>query len=216
MTSVRRSAPAALRNRRPIADVLQQYLSQQARVLEVASGTGEHALFLADALAVQDWWPTDVDPAALASIEAWRQSHDSATLRLSLHSPRRFDVTRPDLAHSEVTKDLPALDAVVCINMIHIAPWAATEGLMTCAAKLLREDGILYMYGPYRRDNRHTAPSNEAFDASLRQRNSAWGIRDLEAVEAVAAHHDLALEAVVAMPANNFSVIFRKTAQPGN
>lgn len=211
MTSLR-SAPAALRNRGPIADVLKQYLPPQGRVLEVASGTGEHALFLAEALTVADWWPTDIDPAALASIEAWRQSHDDPAVRLRLHSPRRLDVITQDLAQTEAIQDLPPLDAVVCINMIHIAPWAATEGLMACAAKLLKKGGILYMYGPYRRNGRHTAPSNQAFDMSLRERDPAWGVRDLEAVASVAAEHDLALEAVVAMPANNFSVIYRKSA----
>ena len=214
MTPLPLSAPATLRNRHPIAEVLKRYLPSQARVLEVASGTGEHALFLAEAVAAKDWWPTDIDPAALASIEAWRQTQDAQAMRDIVHPPQRFDVMAADAAESDVARNLPPLDAVVCINMIHIAPWAATEGLMATAARLLRKGGILYTYGPYRRNDRHTAPSNEAFDESLRQRNPTWGIRGLEAVIGVAARHDLVIDTVVGMPANNFSVVFRSTERP--
>lgn len=201
--AARRSAPAALRNREPIAEVLRQFIQPGMQVLEIASGTGEHAVFLSQTLKTRGWWPTDVDPEALASINSWRTTCNGDN---AVHVANHFDVCQ---STSPGIPELPALDAVVCINMIHISPWEATTGLMRWAAKLLKDGGILYLYGPFRRQGEHTAPSNEAFDTSLRQRNPAWGVRDLEQVEQLAAGYGLKREAVVEMPANNFSVIFR-------
>lgn len=199
----RRFAPAAARNREPILEVLRRFVSGGSHVLEIASGSGEHAVFLAPALDVASWQPTDPDPDARASIDAWRAVAGDARVRPA----KALDVTclpwpAPD--------DPP--DVVVCINMIHIAPWAACEGLFAGAAAVLRDRpfSLVYLYGPYRRGGAHTAPSNEAFDASLRWRNPEWGVRDLEAVTATAEAHGFEIAEVVPMPANNFSVVFRR------
>jgi hypothetical protein len=198
MEDPRRFAPATARNREPILEVLRRFVLPGANVLEIASGSGEHAIYLAPRLEVASWQPTDLDPTARASIEAWR-THSEAT---RVWPAIELDVTR---------RPLPALhvapDVLVCINMIHISPWSACEGLLDGAAELLRPDGVLYLYGPYHRDGRPTAPSNEAFDASLRARNPEWGVRDLEAVANAAAQRGLRLVDVVEMPANNLSVI---------
>jgi hypothetical protein len=168
-------------------------------VLEIASGTGEHAVHFAAALPRLNWQPTDPDAEALASIAAWR---DRAKLP-NLLPPVRLDVT---------AKLWPVdwADAVVCINMIHISPWSATEALMAGVAKVTAPSGVLFLYGPYKEGGRHTAPSNEAFDADLRARNPAWGVRDLDDVRAMAARYGLVFEERVAMPSNNLSVIFRR------
>lgn len=169
-------------------------------MLELASGTGEHAVFLADALRVASWQPSDPDTTARASIDAWRAHAGASNVRAALD----LDVTR-----SPWPAGLDA-DVVVCVNMLHISPWAATPALMARASEVLGPGGVLYLYGPYRRFGAHTAPSNEAFDQSLKRRNAEWGVRDLEAVVAEAEARGLGLEDVVPMPANNFSVIFRR------
>lgn len=219
LSAARRTAPATQRNREPIAEVLAQFLPPDARVLEIASGTGEHAVYLSRELKVAHWWPSDRDADALTSIEGWRrwqheQRSEGQTARSSttLHPASLIDVSRDDPARFAAANDLPPLDALVCINMIHIAPWEACEGLMRWAAALLKMGGLLYLYGPYRRDGQHTAPSNAEFDASLQDRNRTWGVRDMEAVVAEAGQHGLTLEASVAMPANNFSLLLRKSA----
>lgn len=200
-TDARRSAPATQRNREPIREVLARVVPEGARVLEIASGTGEHAVFLAEALRVASWQPTDPDAPSRASIDAWRmQAGASRVLPATL-----LDVHADDWHVGPV-------DVVVCINMVHISPWSATEALMRGAARVLAPRGLLYLYGPYRRGGAHTAPSNEAFDASLRARDPAWGVRDLETVVAEAERQGFALEDVVAMPANNLSVLFRRPA----
>jgi SAM-dependent methyltransferase len=191
--------PHVARNRAPILDVLTRVLPARGVVLEVASGSGEHAAYFAAALPGVTWQPSDPDPRALASIAA----HRAAASAANLLAPFRLDVTADPWP---VTR----ADALVCINMIHIAPWAASEGLMTGARRLLDAGGVLYLYGPYRIAGRHTAPSNQEFDAWLHAQNAAWGIRDLDDVTALAADHGLALAETVPMPANNLSVIFRR------
>jgi SAM-dependent methyltransferase len=192
-----RTSPATARNRDPILEVLRPRLPHHGLVLEVASGAGEHAVHMARALPGLDWRPTDPDPVALESIAAWR---DAAGLA-NLLAPLRLDAAAPD------SWPVEAADAMVCINMVHISPWAATEGLMAGAARVLPPGGLLYLYGPYREDGR-TAPSNEAFDLDLKARNPAWGVRDLEAVRDLADGCGLVLEARIEMPANNLSLVF--------
>ncbi|GHB28401.1 DUF938 domain-containing protein [Salinicola rhizosphaerae] len=195
----RLSSPAALRNRQPILDVLRGTLPNRGTVLEIASGSGEHAIAFAEALAPLRWQPSDISESALASIEAWRQQ---AGLE-NLLTPLRLDV-------SGNWPQIPALAAVVCINMIHISPWAAAEALFAAAGRALPPDGVLVIYGPFKRDGQHTAPSNERFDRDLRTRDSRWGVRDLEAVEALAARHGLVRQSVHDMPANNLGVVWRR------
>ncbi|MBX3218448.1 MAG: DUF938 domain-containing protein [Labilithrix sp.] len=206
MNDPRRFAPATARNRDAILAVLARVVPAGANVLEIASGSGEHAVYLAPRLDVASWQPTDADAEARRSIDAWR-------------AEARADRVLPALA-LDVTAPWPRLpaapDAIVCANMIHIAPWSACLGLLEGAATILAPAGILYLYGPYRRGGRHTAPSNEAFDASLRSRDPAWGVRDLESVTAEAAARGLGLVDVVEMPAQNLSVVLRKTAPPAS
>ena len=197
MTDPRITAPAAGRNREPILDVLRRVLPARGRVLELASGSGEHAAHFARALPGLVFQPSDPDPTRRASITAYAGDANLPNLL----PPIDLDAagTWPDIA----------ADAVLCINMIHIAPWAAAEGLVRGAGKL---GAALILYGPYRRHGRHTAPSNEAFDADLRSRNPAWGVRDMEAVAGLAAANGYAAPEIVAMPANNFMLIFRRPA----
>ena len=194
------TSPATARNRDPILEVLRGWLPPAGDVLEIAAGAGEHAVHLAGGLPGLRWQPTDADPSALGSISAWR---DAAGLP-NLLDPLLLDVT--DAA------DWPeaTFDAVVCINMIHISPWIAAEALMAGAERVLTPGGVLYLYGPFREGGRHTAPTNEAFDASLKARDPSWGVRDLEEVTALAARHDLAPAGRAEMPANNLSLLFRR------
>lgn len=194
----RRHAPATLRNRDPILAVLRRVLPARGVVLEIASGSGEHAAYFAPAFPALAWQPSDTDPGARASIAAWCE---------------RLSTVRPPLA-VDVTADdwgIDAVDAIVCVNMIHIAPWPACEGLLRGAARRLPPGGVLYLYGPYRVGGVHTTPSNAAFDAQLRAQDPSWGVRDLDEVTALAAAHGLAQRETVAMPANNLSVVFTLT-----
>jgi hypothetical protein len=192
-------APATTRNRDAILSVLARFVRDGDRVLEIASGTGEHATFLARQLPVASWQPTDPDRASCASIDAWTHHLSADRVRAAI----ALDVTRDPWP-------IDGADVVVCINMIHIAPWAACLALLDGAASTLRATGgLLYLYGPYRRGGAHTAPSNAAFDASLRARDPAWGIRDLETVVEQGAMRGFTLEDVVEMPANNLSVVLR-------
>jgi SAM-dependent methyltransferase len=194
---VKRSSPAAERNREPIAEVLRQVLPARGTVLEVASGTGEHVVHFARAFPDLRWQPSDPDPAAVISIEAW--AADSG-------APNLLPPVYLDAASS--TWPVDAADAILCINMVHISPWGATEGLMRGAARLLMPGAPLILYGPYRRSGCPTAPSNEAFDSSLRARDPAWGLRDLETVTAAAEAQGLAFERLWEMPANNLTLLF--------
>ena len=195
-----RTSPSTARNRQPILDVLRPRLPTGARVLEVASGAGEHAVFLAAALPGVTWQPTDRDDEALASIAAWR----AATGPANLAAPVRLDAADP------ASWPKGPFDAVVCLNMVHISPWAASEGLMAGAGRVLTPGGRLFLYGPYLEADIETAPSNLAFDASLKSRDPAWGLRDLASVKALAAGHGLAFAERIAMPANNLMVVFER------
>ena len=196
---MKRHAPAAERNREPIAAVLREVLPEQGLLLEIAAGTGEHAAYLAPLFPGLAWQPSDPDPEAMSSIEAWQADSGADNLL-----PPVF------LDAASETWPIDAADAVLCINMVHISPWSATEGLMRGAGRLLPPGGPLILYGPYRRDGVPTAPSNEAFDASLKSRNPAWGLRELEAVQAEAAGQGLGFERLYEMPANNLSLVFRR------
>lgn len=200
MTDARRFAPATERNREPILEVLRTWLPGAGTVLEIASGTGEHVVHFAAALPQLAFQPSDPDPANRDSIAAWITYAKVANVRMPL-----------DLNATTSSWTLPETPgAVLCINMIHISPWTATLGLMRNAAAVLTAGGILYLYGAFKRDGTHTAPSNVAFDESLRARDPAWGVRDLEAVLEAAAGAGLALAGITAMPANNFSVVLRR------
>ncbi|WP_299233071.1 DUF938 domain-containing protein [uncultured Halomonas sp.] len=197
MTDLRRYSPAAARNRQPILEVLQAALPERARVLELASGSGEHAVHCATAMPQWVWQPSDPNAEALASIAAWREQMGQANLL----EPMRLDATDKE--------SWPAgpFEAIVVINLVHISPWGVSEALMARAGERLVSGGVLYLYGPYRRAGEHTAPSNAAFDADLRRRDPRWGVRDLEEVVAEAERHGLRLERTVEMPANNLSVV---------
>jgi hypothetical protein len=198
-SDARRSAPATLRNRKPILAVLREVLPAAGLVLEVASGTGEHVVYFAGALSGLRWQPSDPFPDARTSAAAW------------IAAEKRNNVLPPlDLDAACDGWPITRADAILCINMIHISPWEATEGLMRGAGRLLGAGQPLYLYGPYRRPGHALEPSNAAFDADLRLRDERWGLRDLDAVAACAEGNGLALERVVEMPANNLSVIFRK------
>jgi len=196
----RRHAPATRRNRDPILAVLERVLPSDGLILELGSGTGEHASYMAPRLAPRQWQPSDADPAALASIACYQRDSDC-------------DALLPPIA-LDVTSDRWAVDramAVVAVNVIHIAPWSAARGIMAGAGRVLPEDGILYFYGPFQRGGKHTADSNSAFDEALKDEDPSWGVRDLVDVITEAAQYDLALREVVDMPANNLSVVFAKT-----
>ncbi|QEZ43920.1 DUF938 domain-containing protein [Cupriavidus oxalaticus] len=195
----RRMAPATERNREPILAVLRNVLPASGTVLEIASGTGQHAAHFAAAFPGLTWQPSDPDRAARESIAAWT-AHAGLT---NVRAPLDLDVCRQPWG-------IAAADAMVCINMLHISPWAAAEALFAGAGKLLKPGGVLYLYGPYRRGGAHTAPSNAAFDAQLRATDADWGVRDMEDVVALGAAQGLRCDEPVPMPANNFSLVFRR------
>lgn len=194
----RRHAPATLRNRDAIVTILRDALPSSGLVLEVASGSGEHAVHFAVAFPHLDWQPTDADPAALASIAAWRAEASLPNLR----PPLQLDAS--------ADWPIAQADAILCINMIHISSWNATVGLFTQGAKLLQKGAPLILYGPYFRKDHPIAPSNLAFDESLRARNAEWGVRWLEDVTELVERQGLALEKVHEMPANNLTLVFRR------
>jgi SAM-dependent methyltransferase len=203
---MKRHAPAPERNREPLLAVLREVMPASGTVLEVAAGTGQHAVFFARAFPHLVWQPTDLDPTSLESISAWRAEASLPNLRPPL-----------PLDASADTWPVTAADVLLNVNMIHISPWEACQGLMRGAGRVLSPGGRLVMYGPYFVEGRETAPSNLAFDASLRARNTAWGVRELSAVTAEAERHGLRRERVVDMPSNNLTVVFRKSpdAAPG-
>ena len=197
-------APATDRNREPILQVLNRVLPPEGCVLEVASGTGQHAAYFAPKLAPRQWLPSDPNPLARESTLAWRSEVQADNLL----PPLQLDAsTAPWPVERLFTQ---AINSIVNINMIHIAPWICCQGLLAGAERILPAGGVLYLYGPYRRQGEHTAPSNAAFDQQLRARNPEWGIRDLETVVDLASECRLDLQEVVEMPANNLSVIFRR------
>lgn len=199
MKDPRLYAPAVARNRDAIVDVLRRILPARGHVLEIASGTGEHIVHFAEAFPRLTFQPSDIDANSRASIDAWVAKKRFANVRRAVF----LDATA-------APRPVCSADAILCINMIHIAPWAATRGLFHQAYELLEPGGLLYLYGPYFREGIETAPSNLAFDASLRAQNPDWGLRDLAAVTAVARGNDFSLAEIVEMPANNLSVIFRR------
>jgi hypothetical protein len=208
----RRYAPATLRNREPILQVLARLLPPTGTVLEISSGTGEHAVFLAPRLAPRQWLPTDLSSLALESISAWRDAEPAENLHPPLQlnaSAAPWPVETGDYPSTLDWRQYP-ITAIVNINMVHISPWAACQGLMAGAGRILPPGGMLYLYGPFKRAGQHTAPSNAAFDQSLQAQDAAWGVRDLEAVTALAQEQGLGLLEVVEMPANNLSVVFRQ------
>lgn len=186
------------RNKGPILEQLRAVLPAQGTVLEIASGTGQHVVHFAAALPQLHWQPTDLDPDNLASIAAWR---DHVALP-NISVPLALDVTAP--------WPVDSADALLNSNLIHIAPWEVTEALFRGAATVLRPRSVAVLYGPYKRDGVHTAPSNASFDQSLRERNPSWGVRDLADVVAVADEAGFELEDVVEMPANNLLCVYRK------
>lgn len=199
----KRYAVATQRNREPILEVLQKVLPSEGNILEIASGTGEHAVFFASQLQGCQWYTSDRDALLRDSIIAWSEECPTD----NLHPPLDIDASSQPWS---IETAAISIDAIVNINMIHIAPFSACEGLMAGAGRILPRDGILYLYGPYKREGKHTSASNEAFDKSLRDRDFRWGVRQLEDVIAVAKEANLALQEVIAMPANNLSVIFTK------
>lgn len=198
---MKRNAPAAARNRAPIADVLADELPVAGVVLEIASGTGEHAVHFARRFAALDWQPSDPDCEARASIAAWRDEEQLGNLLPPL-----------DLDASSREWPIDRADAVLCINMVHISPPRAAEGLLAGAEKLLGGGAPLILYGPYFEDQVETAPSNLAFDASLKARNPAWGLRQVAWLDGIAAAHGFERTRRVAMPANNLVLVYRRCA----
>jgi SAM-dependent methyltransferase len=194
------SAPAE-RNTGPILDVLAGVLPAQGKVLEIASGTGQHVVAFARAFPHLRWQPSDLDPDLRTSVEL----RVSEAALENIASPVDLDVMR-------LPWSVDAADAVVCINMIHVAPWPATQALFRGANRILGPGGVLVTYGPYMREGQHTAPSNEAFDEALKARDAEWGLRDIDVVSNVARVNGFTLEEVIAMPANNFSLVFRSGA----
>lgn len=199
MSDFRLSSPAVARNRDPILAILRDVLPDRGEVLEIASGTGEHVAYFAAQLPGLDWQPTDPSDDALTSITAWRDTGCWPNLLVPLRLDAEDDVWPVDHAA-----------AIVCINMIHISPWEATQGLMRGAERLLPSGAPMVLYGPYHQAGVPLAPSNAAFDASLKARDPRWGLRDLETVLALARAHGLRCEEVTAMPANNLTVVLRR------
>jgi hypothetical protein len=191
--------PATSRNRDVILDVLRGVLPRTGLVLEIASGSGEHILHFARAFPDLTFQPSDPEDAARRSIAAWVKESGSDNIR----PPLDLDASKPDWPLTQAS-------AILCINMIHISPWPATEGLLRGAAQILQSGAPLYLYGPYRQTGIETAPSNEAFDVSLKSRNSEWGLRHLEDVATLARLHGFSDASVTPMPANNLSVVFRR------
>jgi Protein of unknown function (DUF938) len=206
----RKYAPATERNREAILEVLLKVLPPTGTVLEIASGTGEHATFFASRLgdnsaSDRKWLPSDPNPELRASIAAW-SGHLGCE---NIYPPIDLDASNSVWAVEDNLDTLP-IAAIVNINMIHISPWSACLGLMAGAGRILKAGGILYLYGPFKQDGKHTAPSNEAFDESLRMQNSEWGVRDLDDVVIAAQAKNLNLINIYKMPANNLSLIFQR------
>jgi len=207
----RQYAPATERNREPILKILLEVLPPTGTILEISSGTGEHGSYFAPRLHPRRWIPSDPNPVARDSIAAWRQE----VLADNLYPPIALDASDPRwlVEMPEALKEFDLenypIGAIANINMIHIAPWSACLGLMAGAGRILPSGGVLYLYGPFKQNGQHTAPSNVAFDESLQARNPEWGVRDLEAVIAAAQAENLSLSKIYEMPANNLSVVFQ-------
>ena len=207
-TDGRLDAPAFHRNHEAIGGVLERYLTgKSGDALEVGSGTGQHVIEFARRFPEVTWWPSDLNDNHLASIEAWRRHSGLANVRAA----RRLDVSDPAWGDAMKGEGGPGeMLAVFCANVIHIAPWQVAEGLIAGAGQALRHGGMLFLYGPFKHGGKHTADSNAAFDASLRQGNSEWGVRDVDDVEELAGRAGLALIDMAEMPANNLTLIFSR------
>jgi SAM-dependent methyltransferase len=205
----RLDAPAFHRNHRPIWEVLEKFLDgKSGDAVEVGSGTGQHVVDFARRSPQIIWWPSDLNDAHLKSIEAWRAHAQLANVR----APLRIDLSEPAWCAEMHDGSGPSeLLAVLCANVIHIAPWRVAEGLFAGAARYLRADGRLFLYGPFKRDGKHTAPSNAAFDASLRDNNPEWGVRDIADVSALSDSVGLSLVETAEMPANNLVLAFARS-----
>jgi SAM-dependent methyltransferase len=205
----RLDAPAFHRNHRPIWAVLEQFLAgKSGDVLEAGSGTGQHVAYFARQNPDITWWPSDLSAAHLTSIAAWRASAGLPNIR----PPQRIDLSDPGWSVAAVDGSAPGkLLAVFCANVIHIAPWRVAEGLVTGAARHLRDDGRLFFYGPFKRDGRHTADSNAVFDTNLRSQDSEWGVRDLSDVTQLAESAGFTLAETFEMPANNLILMFERS-----
>lgn len=199
-------SPSAERNRGPILEVLEEVLPPRAQVLEIASGTGQHVVHFARRLPSTQWQPSDPDPQARDSIQAWIESLRAEAHLTNVEPPLDIDACSKDwkLGNRQ-------FDALVNINMIHISPWDACRGLFHGAGRHVRDGGLVVLYGPFRRAGVETAPSNEVFDESLRARDPRWGVRDLDRVSKVAHPSWFRLEKIVAMPANNLVVVYRRS-----
>jgi SAM-dependent methyltransferase len=195
----RRSAPAALRNREPIANVLADWLPPSGLVLEIASGTGEHAVHFAQRFPELEWQPSDIHAEALSSIAAWRESTHLPNIR----DPLALDASATDWP-------IGSADAILSINMVHISPWASALGLIDGAKRILRPGGPLILYGPWLSDDVPTAASNLAFDADLKRRNPAWGLRSVDTFAEAAEQRGLQVEETRLMPANNLMLLLRR------
>jgi len=203
----RKYAPATQRNREAILQVLLEVLPPTGTILEIASGTGEHAVYFAPKLKPRKWIPSDADASSRESISAWIEHHNSD----NLYQPLDIDATEPIWnVEKEILSEISDIIAIANINMIHISPWSATLGLMAAAGRILPSKGILYLYGPYKQAGKHTALSNADFDEYLQEQNPEWGVRNLEDVVEAASNHHLILQKIYQMPANNLSVIFQK------
>ena len=205
----RLDAPAFHRNHQAIRAVLQRFLAcKSGDVVEAGSGTGQHAVDFARHFPDITWWPSDLNEQHLKSINAWR-AHSQLP---NICPPLRIDLSNPSWCPEMSEAGGPGdLLAVFCANVIHIAPWRVVEGLVAGAGRYLRPDGMLFLYGPFKRGGRHTAISNAEFDTSLRERNPEWGVRDVEAVEGLAARAGLSLVEIAEMPANNLTLVFGRT-----
>jgi hypothetical protein len=208
-TDGRLDAAAFHRNHAPIWAVLDRFLSgRTGHVLEAGSGTGQHVVHFARQRPDITWWPSDLNAAHLKSIAAWRAHTGLANIR----PPLAIDLTDP--AWGAAVTDgggPPKLLAVFCANVIHIAPWRVAEGLFAGAGRYLADGGLLFLYGPFKRDGKHTAVSNAVFDTSLREGNPDWGVRDIADVEALGRQHGLALRETIDMPANNMILVFARS-----
>jgi SAM-dependent methyltransferase len=204
----RLDAAAFHRNHAAIWAVLEPFLGgKSGDVVEVGSGTGQHVVFFARQTPDITWWPSDLNDNHLKSIAAWTAHEQLANVR----PPLRIDLSNPEwCAEMNDGRGPAALLAVFCANVIHIAPWPVAEGLIAGAARYLRPNGRLFLYGPFKRDGKHTALSNAVFDTSLRDNNPEWGVRDIADVAALASDGGLALEKAVDMPANNFILAFKR------
>lgn len=198
---MKKHAPAALRNRDAILVVLAEELPKAGTVLEVASGSGEHAMYFAKHLPSLTWQPSDADAEALASIAAYRNEYKGENVA----EPMMLDASQPD------SWPVASADAVLCVNMVHISPWAATIGLFAGASKILDKHAPLILYGPYLEEDIETAESNLAFDAGLKERNPEWGLRELSTMDKLAADNGFTRTARHAMPANNLMLVYRRT-----